>query len=67
MNDKCSAGTGRFLEIMAKCPYTYFADIIIGEKTCEGKKKMYELLSEIKDTYAFSFQSLVVNDIIKLI
>lgn len=34
-----------------KCPYTYFADIIIGETTCDGKKKMYELLSEIKDTY----------------
>jgi len=34
-----------------KCPYTYFADIIIGETTCDGKKKMYELLGEIKDTY----------------
>ena len=34
-----------------KCPYTYFSDIIIGETTCDGKKKMYELLGEIKDTY----------------
>lgn len=34
-----------------KCPYTYFSDIIIGESTCDGKKKMYELLGEIKDTY----------------
>lgn len=34
-----------------KCPYTYFSDIIIGETTCDGKKKMYELLNEIKDTY----------------
>ncbi len=34
-----------------KCPYTYFSDIIVGETTCDGKKKMYELLSEIKDTY----------------
>lgn len=34
-----------------KCPYTYFSDIIIGETTCDGKKKMYELLSELKDTY----------------
>lgn len=34
-----------------KCPYTYFSDIIVGETTCDGKKKMYELLNEIKDTY----------------
>ncbi len=34
-----------------KCPYTYFSDIIIGETTCDGKKKMYELLDEIKETY----------------
>jgi benzoyl-CoA reductase/2-hydroxyglutaryl-CoA dehydratase subunit BcrC/BadD/HgdB len=34
-----------------KCPYTYFADIIVGETTCDGKKKMYELLSQLKDLY----------------
>ncbi len=34
-----------------KCPYTYFSDIIVGETTCDGKKKMYEMLSELKDTY----------------
>lgn len=34
-----------------KCPYTYFADIIIGETTCDGKKKMYEMFSALKDTY----------------
>jgi len=34
-----------------KCPYTYFSDIIIGETTCDGKKKMYELLDELKETY----------------
>lgn len=28
-----------------------FSDIIIGETTCDGKKKMYELLNEIKETY----------------
>ena len=31
-----------------KCPYTYFADLIVGETTCDGKKKMYELLEEYK-------------------
>lgn len=34
-----------------KCPYTYFADIIIGETTCDGKKKMYELLSDLKEVH----------------
>lgn len=30
-----------------KCPYFYFSDIIIGETTCDGKKKMYELLEDM--------------------
>ena len=34
-----------------KCPYMYFSDIIIGETTCDGKKKMHELLGEIKDMH----------------
>ena len=34
-----------------KCPYTYFADVIVGETTCDGKKKMYELLGKGKETY----------------
>lgn len=33
------------------CPFFYFSDLIIGETTCDGKKKMYELLNNIKDTY----------------
>ena len=34
-----------------KCPYTYFSDLIVGETTCDGKKKMYELLGKMKPTY----------------
>ncbi len=34
-----------------KCPYTYFCDMIVGETTCDGKKKMFELLNDIKETY----------------
>ena len=34
-----------------KCPYTYFADLIVAETTCDAKKKMYELLNKIKPTY----------------
>ena len=33
------------------CPYFYFSDLVVGETTCDGKKKMFELLSEIKQTY----------------
>ncbi|MDR2499541.1 MAG: 2-hydroxyacyl-CoA dehydratase family protein [Treponema sp.] len=34
-----------------KCPYMYFADLVVGETTCDGKIKMYELLVKIKDVY----------------
>ncbi|PKM73391.1 MAG: 2-hydroxyacyl-CoA dehydratase [Firmicutes bacterium HGW-Firmicutes-16] len=30
------------------CPYAYFSDLVVGETTCDGKKKMYELLGKIK-------------------
>ena len=34
-----------------KCPYMFFSDLVVGETTCDGKKKMYELLSEIKNVH----------------
>lgn len=37
--------------ITDKCPYMYFADLIVGETTCDGKKKMYELLSDFKNVH----------------
>ena len=33
------------------CPYFYFADLIVGETTCDGIKNMIELMNELKDTY----------------
>ena len=30
------------------CPFFTFSDLLIAETTCDGKKKMYELLSEYK-------------------
>lgn len=33
------------------CPYFFFSDLVVGETTCDGKKKMFELMNEIKDTY----------------
>jgi len=44
---KSSYGFG----ITDKCPYFYFADLLVGETTCDGKKKMYEYMSEIKDMH----------------
>ena len=34
-----------------KCPYFYFSDLIVGETTCDGKKKMYEFLGEFKPVH----------------
>ncbi len=34
-----------------KCPFFYFSDIVIGENTCDGKKKMYELMKDFKDVF----------------
>lgn len=34
-----------------KCPFFCFSDVIVGETTCDGKKKMYELMDEIKPVY----------------
>ena len=27
-----------------KCPFFYFSDVVVGETTCDGKKKAYEIL-----------------------
>jgi benzoyl-CoA reductase/2-hydroxyglutaryl-CoA dehydratase subunit BcrC/BadD/HgdB len=33
------------------CPYFQASDLVVGETTCDGKKKVYELLSELIPTY----------------
>lgn len=33
------------------CPYFYFSDMILAETTCDGKKKMYEMMNELKYTH----------------
>jgi len=33
------------------CPYFYFSDMILAETTCDGKKKMYEMMGELKYTH----------------
>ena len=39
------------------CPYFYFSDFIVGETTCDGKKKMFELLNDLKETYVMQLPS----------
>ncbi len=33
------------------CPFFYFSDMIIGETTCDGKKKMFERMQELKPVH----------------
>jgi len=37
--------------ITDKCPYMYFSDLVVGETTCDGKIKMYELLGQEKNVH----------------
>jgi benzoyl-CoA reductase/2-hydroxyglutaryl-CoA dehydratase subunit BcrC/BadD/HgdB len=39
------------------CPYFYFSDFIVGETTCDGKKKMFEMMNNIKETYVMQLPS----------
>ncbi len=38
-------------ELTSVCPYIREADLIVGETTCDGKKKAYELLGELRNVY----------------
>jgi len=38
-------------ELTNVCPYIKESDLIVGETTCDGKKKAYELLGEMQNVY----------------
>jgi benzoyl-CoA reductase/2-hydroxyglutaryl-CoA dehydratase subunit BcrC/BadD/HgdB len=38
-------------KINKTCPYFQSSDLVVGETTCDGKKKIYELLGELVSTY----------------
>jgi benzoyl-CoA reductase/2-hydroxyglutaryl-CoA dehydratase subunit BcrC/BadD/HgdB len=40
------------------CPFYGVSDVIIGETTCDGKKKMFELISERKPTHIMDLPQL---------
>lgn len=34
-----------------KCPYFYFSDLVVGETTCDGKRKMFEMMADYKPVH----------------
>ncbi|EPM4187110.1 double-cubane-cluster-containing anaerobic reductase [Klebsiella aerogenes] len=40
-----------------KCPYFYFSDLVVGETTCDGKKKMYEYMAEFKAVHVMQLSN----------
>jgi benzoyl-CoA reductase/2-hydroxyglutaryl-CoA dehydratase subunit BcrC/BadD/HgdB len=40
------------------CPFYGISDVVIGETTCDGKKKMFELISEKKPTHVMDLPQL---------
>ncbi len=49
-----------------KCPYFYFSDLVVGETTCDGKKKMYEILAEHKPVYVMELPNSQSPEALKL-
>lgn len=49
-----------------KCPFFYFSDLVVGETTCDGKKKMYEYLSEFKPVYVMELPNSQSEDALEL-
>nr|WP_294468338.1 double-cubane-cluster-containing anaerobic reductase [uncultured Sellimonas sp.] len=49
-----------------KCPFFYFSDLVVGETTCDGKKKMYEYLSQFKDVFTMELPNRQTEEGLKL-
>ena len=49
-----------------KCPYFYFSDLLVGETTCDGKKKMYDILAEHKPVYVMELPNSQSPEALKL-
>ena len=45
-----------------KCPFFYFSDLVVGETTCVGKKKMYEYLGQFKDVFTMELPNRQTKD-----
>ena len=49
-----------------KCPFFYFSDLVVGETTCDGKKKMYEMLADFKPVHVVELPNCQTEDGIQL-
>ena len=49
-----------------RCPYFYFSDLVVGETTCDGKKKMYEMLAEFKEVYVMNLPNTQSEEALRL-
>lgn len=45
-----------------KCPYFYFSDLVVGETTCDGKKKMYEYMANFKAVHVMQLPNSATDD-----
>lgn len=52
--------------ITDKCPFFYFSDVVVGETTCDGKKKMYEYMAEFKDVFLMELPNSQREESLKL-
>lgn len=48
-------------EMASLCPYMRCVDMVVGETTCDGKKKTYELLADIKNTHIMELPQTKTN------
>ncbi len=52
--------------ISDRCPYFHFSDLVVGETTCDGKKKMYEMMAEFKDVFIMELPNIQSGKGLKL-
>ncbi len=50
-----------------RCSYAHFAKLIVGETTCDGKKKMFEYLSEEVPVHVIHLPQMIDEDSITLL
>ena len=49
-----------------KCPFFYFSDLVVGETTCDGKKKMYEYMGNFKNVFIMELPNTQGEEALKL-
>lgn len=47
-------------------PILFYSDLVVGETTCDGKKKMYEYLKEYKDVHVMQLPNMISKEAMAL-